>query len=136
MDEQKVPLWRDDRFLKIVLQLVVLAIVLGVLSIVTNNIIINFRRLGFNFGFDFLSGPASFGIGDTAIPYTPTDPFRRALLVGLVNTLRVIILGTILATLLGIVAGVARLSDNWLVRQVSTIYVELFRNTPLLLQLF
>lgn len=136
MDEQKVPLWRDDRFLKIVLQLVVLAIVLVVLSILTHNIIINFRRLGFNFGFNFLNSPASFGIGDTAIPYTPTDPFRRALLVGLVNTLRVIVLGIILATLLGIVAGVARLSDNWLVRQVSTAYIELFRNTPLLLQLF
>jgi general L-amino acid transport system permease protein len=136
MDEQKVPLWRDDRFLKIVLQLVVLAIVLVVLSILTHNIIINFRRLGLNFGFNFLNSPASFGIGDSAIPYTSTDSFRRALLVGLVNTLRVIIIGIVLATLLGIIAGVARLSDNWLIRQISTTYIELFRNTPLLLQLF
>lgn len=136
MDEQKVPLWRDERFLKLAIQVVVVAIVLIVAAILVNNISINFRKLGLNFGFGFLNNPASFGIGDSAIPYTPTDSFQRALLVGVVNTLRVIILGIVLATLLGIVAGIARLSDNWLVRQISTAYVELFRNTPLLLQLF
>jgi general L-amino acid transport system permease protein len=136
MDEQKVPLWRDERFLKLALQAVVVAIILVVVAILINNISINFRKLGFNFGFSFLNNPASFGIGDSAIPYTPTDPFRQALFVGVVNTLRVIILGIVFATLLGIIAGIARLSDNWLVRQISTVYVELFRNTPLLLQLF
>lgn len=113
-----------------------LAIVLVAASILTHNILINFRRLGLNFGFSFLNNPASFAIGDSAIPYNSTDAFRRALLVGVINTLRVIVLGIVLATLLGIIAGVARLSDNWLVRQISTAYIELFRNTPLLLQLF
>ncbi len=136
MDEQKIPLWRDDRFLKLVGQIVVLAVVIVILSIIAHNISVNFRRLGLNFGFGFLNNPASFGIGDHIIPYSPTDPFGRALLVGVTNTLRVIILGIVLATLVGIVAGIARLSDNWLVRQISTLYVELFRNTPLLLQLF
>ena len=136
MDEHKIPLWRDDRFLKLVGQIVVLAIVVIIISIVAHNILINFKKLGLNFGFGFLDSPASFGIGDHIIPYEPTDSFGRALLVGLINTLRVIVLGLVLATLLGIIAGIARLSDNWLVRQISTIYVELFRNTPLLLQLF
>lgn len=136
MDEQKIPLWRDERFLKIIGQILVLVIVLVIFAIIANNVSVNFRKLGLNFGFNFLNNPASFGIGDTAIPYTPTDSFGRAFLVGLVNTLRVIILGIILATLLGIVIGIARLSDNWLVRQLAGIYVELFRNTPLLLQLF
>lgn len=136
MDEQKIPLWRDERFLKIIGQILVLVIVLVIFAIIANNVSVNFRKLGLNFGFNFLNNPASFGIGDAAIPYTSTDSFGRAFLVGLVNTLRVIILGIILATILGIVVGIARLSDNWLVRQLAGIYVELFRNTPLLLQLF
>lgn len=136
MDEQKIPLWRDERFLKIAGQILVLVIVAVVFAIVVNNVSVNFRRLGLNFGFNFLRNPASFGIGDSAIPYSPTDPFSRALLVGAVNTIRVAVLGIILATILGIVVGIARLSDNWLVRQVSLVYIEIFRNTPLLLQLF
>lgn len=136
MDEQKIPLWRDERVLKLVGQILVLAIVLILLGIIANNVSVNFRRLGLNFGFNFLNNPASFGIGDSAIPYQPTDSFGKAFLVGLMNTLRVIIFGIILATILGITVGIARLSDNWLVRQIAGIYVELFRNTPLLLQLF
>lgn len=136
MDEHKIPLWRDDRFIKLAVQVALVVVVVVVIAIMANNISVNFRRLGLNFGFGFLSNPASFGIGDTAIPYSATDAFGKALLVGLLNTLRVIVLGIILATLLGIVVGVARLSENWLVRQIATIYVEIFRNTPLLLQLF
>jgi general L-amino acid transport system permease protein len=136
MDEQKIPLWRDERFLKLAGQILVVAILLVLIVIITNNVSVNFRRLGLNFGFNFLNNPASFGIGDSAIPYQPTDSFGRAFLVGLVNTLRVIIFGIILATILGITVGIARLSDNWLVKQIAGIYVELFRNTPLLLQLF
>ncbi|MFM7427810.1 MAG: amino acid ABC transporter permease [Elainella sp.] len=136
MDEHKVPLWRDDRFIKLALQIAVIVVVAIIVAILANNILVNFRRLGLNFGFGFLNNPASFGIGDTAIPYSPTDSFGRALLVGVVNTLRVVILGIFFATLLGIVVGIARLSDNWLVRNLALVYVEIFRNTPLLLQLF
>lgn len=136
MDGQKIPLWRDDRFLKLAIQIVVVVIVVIIFAIIANNVAVNFGRLRLNFGFNFLNSPASFGIGDSAIPYNPTNSFSRALLVGVVNTLRVAILGIILATVLGIVIGIARLSDNWLVRQISLVYVEIFRNTPLLLQLF
>lgn len=136
MEEHKVPLWRDDRFLKIAGQVLVMLIVLIVAAVIVNNVTVNFRRLGLNFGFGFMSNPASFGIGDSAIPYTSTDSFGRALLVGLVNTLRVVVFGIFFATILGIIVGIARLSDNWLVRKLASIYVEIFRNTPLLLQLF
>jgi general L-amino acid transport system permease protein len=133
---ESIPLWRDERVFKIAIQvavLVALAIAIGILS---RNFVVNYSRLNLQFGFGFLDRPASFGIGDTAIPYEPTDPYSRAILIGILNSLRVMILGIILATAVGIFAGVARLSDNWLVRQIVGIYIEIFRNTPLLLQLF
>jgi general L-amino acid transport system permease protein len=136
MDEEKIPLWRDERVLKVVGQVIAVIVFVTVMLILGSNITRNFQRLGITFGFDFLGRAASFGIGDTPIPYTPSDSYGRAVLVGLVNSLRVMILGIILATVVGISVGIARLSDNWLLRQIAGAYVELFRNTPLLLQLF
>lgn len=136
ISEEKIPLWRDERIVKIAIQVIIVAIIVAVFAILATNFAINYQRLNIPFGFEFLDRSASFGIGDTAIPYSPTDPYRRALLVGLLNSLRVMILGIILATVVGVVSGVARLSDNWLVQQISSIYVQIFRNTPLLLQLF
>ena len=131
-----IPFWRDSRVLRIVGQLLVLAIVISAIAFLGNNLVNNFRRLNLTFGFDFLSRPASFGIGNPPISYRPTDPYTRAILVGLINSLRVMLLGIILATIVGITVGIGRLSDNWLVRQLATVYVEVLRNTPLLLQLF
>jgi len=136
MDEEKIPLWRDDRVLKVVGQAIAVIVFVAVMLILGSNITRNFQNLGITFGFGFLRRAASFGIGDTPIPYTPSDSYGRAVLVGLVNSLRVMILGIILATVVGISVGIARLSDNWLLRQIAGAYVELFRNTPLLLQLF
>jgi general L-amino acid transport system permease protein len=135
-DPPQTPLWRDDRVIKIAIQIAIVLVVVIIFAILASNFVANYSRLRLSFGFGFLDRAASFGIGDTAIPYTPSDPYRRAILVGLLNSLRVMILGIILATLVGIVAGIARLSENWLVRQLAGAYVELFRNTPLLLQLF
>ena len=87
-------------------------------------------------GFGFLSREAGFAIGETPISYTPADTYARAISVGLLNTLRVALIGIILATLLGTIIGIARLSKNWLIRQISSVYVEVMRNIPLLLQLF
>ena len=78
---------------------------------------------------------AGFDISESPIPYTPRDTYAKAFLVGLLNTLFVSVLGIILATILGVVVGVARLSPNWLVRRITSAYVELMRNTPLLVQL-
>jgi general L-amino acid transport system permease protein len=91
---------------------------------------------GLGFGFGFLNRSAGFDISESPIPYTPASTYLTAFLAGLLNTLFVSFIGIILATLLGIVAGVARLSPNWLVRQIASGYVELMRNTPLLVQLF
>jgi general L-amino acid transport system permease protein len=86
-------------------------------------------------GYGFLRNPASFSIGESYIPYQPSDTYGRALLAGLVNTLVVSALGIVLATIVGVLAGVARLSSNWLINTFAAAYVGLIRNSPLLLQL-
>ena len=113
---------------------VVLLVVLAALYLGTN-LTQNLQRLNLQLGFDFLQSQAGFGIGETSVDYRPTDPYAWALWVGLLNSLRVMGAGLVLTTIVGITIGVARLSDNWLVRQLALIYVETLRNTPLLLQL-
>lgn len=93
-------------------------------------------RAGINPGFGFLNRPASFEIGEALIPYSSADTYARAILVGLLNTIKVAILGCVLATVLGVTLGVARLSGNLLLAGLVRWYVEIIRNTPLLLQLF
>ena len=136
LEKENIPFWRDSRVLRIVGQIVVLLIVAMVLSFLGNNLVHNFQRLGLNFGFDFVDRPASFGIANPPIAYRSTDPYTKALLVGLLNSLRVMFFGIMIAVVLGVTVGISRLSDNWLLRQLATIYVETLRNTPLLLQLF
>ena len=133
---EKVPFWRNSRVIKIVGQGLVLVIVLAAIAFFASNLVNNFRRLNLTFGFDFLDRAASFGIANPPIAYRPTDPYIRALLIGLLNSLRVMFFGIIFASVLGISVGIGRLSDNWLVRKLAGIYVEVLRNTPLLLQLF
>lgn len=135
MTNDKPPLWRDKRFWQIGGQLIALFLVATVVTILWGNLNRNLQQLGIKFGFDFLKQQASFDIGETLINYTPSDTYSRALWVGLINSLRVAIAGIILTTIVGIIAGVGRLSENWLVRNITAIYVEIFRNTPLLLQL-
>lgn len=135
-DRDKIPLWRDDRFWKIAIQVIVLVTVVLILSTLFGNAFRTLQQQGRQFNFGFLFNPSSFNIGETVIPYQPQDPYWKAFLVGLVNTLRLILVGFVLTTLLGIVAGIASFSDNWLVRKLNQVYVELIRNTPLLLQLF
>lgn len=96
----------------------------------------NMGRVGITPGFAFLARPSNFEIGETLIAYSSQSSFARAILVGLLNTLLVSVAGCVLATLLGVALGVARLSDNPLLAGSVRAYVELIRNTPLLLQLF
>ncbi|MCC5598514.1 amino acid ABC transporter permease [Nostoc favosum] len=128
-------IWRDVRFWRIALQLVAVFLAAVVVVILWGNLQRNLRQLGIPFGFDFLKQQASFDIGETLISYKPTDTYSHALWVGLINSLRVAIAGIFLTTIVGVGAGIARLSDNWLVRNITMVYVEVFRNTPLLLQL-
>lgn len=129
-------LLRDARFWRIAGQAIAVVLVAILVIIILDNLTYNLRQLGIRLGFDFLRSQASFDIGETLIAYNPANSYGRAIFVGLVNSLRVIVVGLILATILGVVAGIARLSDNWLLRKIAMVYVEIFRNTPLLLQLF
>ncbi|MBW4643363.1 MAG: ABC transporter permease subunit [Goleter apudmare HA4340-LM2] len=135
MTNSQPPLWRDSRFWRIAGQFIAVVLAAIVVTILWSNLSRNLQQLGIQFGFGFLQQQASFDIGETPISYQPTDTYSRALWVGLINSLRVAVVGIVLTTIVGVTAGVARLSDNWLVRKITTVYVEVFRNTPLLLQL-
>ncbi|HSF73778.1 MAG TPA: ABC transporter permease subunit [Microcoleus sp.] len=129
-------LLRDDRFWKIAGQAIALILVIIVIAILWDNLSANYSQLGIAFGFDFLNSQASFDIGESVIPYSPENSYRQAYFVGLINSLRVMGIGIIFATVAGLTVGIARLSDNWLLRHLAGLYVEILRNTPLLLQLF
>ncbi len=96
----------------------------------------NLAQRGILSGFDFLEQSAGFGIPQHLIDYTESDSYGRVFLIGLLNTLLVSVIGIVLATLLGFVIGVARLSPNWLINKLATVYIEIFRNIPPLLQIF
>ena len=128
--------WRDPAVRGIVFQVLFVAAVVALGAFLVHNTVVNLRRQNIASGFGFLDREAAFGIGESLIPYSPADTYGRAFLVGLLNTLYVAALGIVLATILGTVMGMARLSRNWLIRKLAQIYVETFRNIPLLLQLF
>ena len=135
MTNSKPPLWRDHRFWQNAIQLTFVFLAVFIVVILWSNVRRNLQQLGIQFGFNFLQQQASFDIGETIVNYQPTDTYNYALLVGLINSLRIAIMSILLTTIVGITAGISRLSDNWLVRKISFVYVEIFRNTPLLLQL-
>jgi general L-amino acid transport system permease protein len=123
----------DPRFRSFVIQAAVLAAVVGLIAWITSNTIENLRRANIASGFGFLSFPAGFDIGQTFISFSSADTIARAFLVGVLNTLVVAVLGIVLATVIGVLVGVARLSPNWLLARLGTVYVETLRNIPLLL---
>ena len=100
------------------------------------NVLENLARQNIATGFSFLDREASFAIGESLIPYSPASSYSQALLVGFLNTIKVAVLGIVLATILGTIIGIARLSSNFLVAKLASIYVEVVRNIPVLLQLF
>jgi general L-amino acid transport system permease protein len=130
-----VSLWRNRTFRNRVLQAIGLLLIVLLGVGLGRNLNGNLRRLGLQFGFNFLRSTAGFNIGESVIAYQPTNSYFQALLVGLLNSLRIIGLGIVGATIVGLIAGIARFSDNWLVRQLAKVYVEGLRNLPLLLQL-
>lgn len=128
--------WRDPRLRALLFQALVLIGAVGFALFILGNTLENLERRGITSGFDFLSSTAGFGIIQSLVDYSEESSYGRAFLVGLVNTLLVSGLGIVLATLLGFVIGVARLSGNWLVSRLAAAYIEVFRNIPLLLQIF
>lgn len=133
---ERVPFWRDDRVLKVVAQVLFLIALYLLLSYLWGNATRALRGLGLLPSYGFLRTTAGFEIGEHVIAYEPTMSYWRAYLVGVLNTLRLVAVGVVLCTILGLLVGVARLSSNWLVRTLAGAYVELIRNTPLLLQIF
>jgi general L-amino acid transport system permease protein len=100
------------------------------------NVLENLARQNIATGFSFLDREASFAIGESLIAYSPADSYSQALLVGFLNTIKVAALGIVLATILGTIIGIARLSSNFLVAKLASAFVEIIRNIPVLLQLF
>jgi general L-amino acid transport system permease protein len=132
---QRASLWRSRAFRGLLYQLVLLVIVVAVGFYLTHNTLENMRARGIQSGYGFFSESAGFGIGESVIAYDSSDPYWKAFIVGFVNTLRVSIVGVVLTTIIGVLVGIGRLSRNFLLRSLSTLYVELFRNVPILLQL-
>ncbi|MBL4721560.1 MAG: amino acid ABC transporter permease [Alphaproteobacteria bacterium] len=130
-------LWYDPKFRAIFYQILLLVCVLGLAAYFVSNTVQNLQERGIASGFGFLTTPAGFDVGISPfIKYDPTKATHgTVLLVGIQNTLVVSILGCILATIIGFVVGVMRLSNNWLVAKMAYCYIEALRNIPLLLQL-
>jgi general L-amino acid transport system permease protein len=126
----------NTRIREVIYQILFIGIVVALAGFLIHNTLVNLRRQNIASGFGFLDREAAFGIGESLIAYSPADTYARAFLVGLLNTLYVSALGVVLATILGTLMGIARLSSNWLIRKLAQVYVEAFRNIPLLLQLF
>lgn len=124
------PFYRNVRVLSWAFQLVVFAVVAAIVFWLAGNYRENTEASGIPTSFDFLSNPATFGI--PGADFTPTESVRNAYVVGVLNTLRVSIVGIIVATILGILIGIGRLSKNWIVNKLSAVYVEVIRNLPLL----
>ncbi|MES2915466.1 MAG: ABC transporter permease subunit [Pseudomonadota bacterium] len=123
----------DTRYRSYTIQIVVLVLFAMAVAWLLNNTAQNLAARGKEFNFGFLWQRAGYDIGQQLIPYTNDSTHFRALLVGLINTLVVAFFGCIFATVLGVLIGVLRLSKNWLVSRLMTVYVEMFRNVPLLL---
>jgi general L-amino acid transport system permease protein len=117
-------------------QLITVASLIFIIGYFAYNAQVNMGNRGISFGYGFLSQEASFDIGFSLIDYDGSMSYARAFLVGLLNTLLVSAIGIFFATLIGVTVGVGRLSSNYLIAKASEFYVEIFRNIPLLLQLF
>jgi general L-amino acid transport system permease protein len=131
-----VPFWRDVVVLQWIAQILSAVIVIGFMVFFISNVLQAADARGLSWGYDFLDEAAGFPISESLIPYDASYPFARAFLVGLLNTIKVALVGIVFATLLGILAAVARLSTNWLVSKIASVYIEIIRNVPLLVQLF
>jgi general L-amino acid transport system permease protein len=128
-------LWQNELVRGIILQLLVAAVVLSLTFFFVHNTAVNLHKRGIASGFGFLDGTAGFDISISLIPYSLQSTYGRAFLIGLLNTLLVSVLGIILATFIGFVIGVARLSRNFLIAKLAAAYVDIIRNIPLLAQI-
>ncbi len=135
LPEQRSSLIYDPRFRSIVVQAALALALVAFVAWIASNTIENLQRAHIASGFGFLWARAGFDILQTLIPYTAESTYGEAFLVSLLNTLLVAALGIVFASIIGFMLGIARLSKNWLIAQIATVYVETLRNIPVLLQL-
>jgi general L-amino acid transport system permease protein len=126
---------RDEKVKGVIWQVVVIGVTVAVVAWLWSNTSHNLAVRRISTGFAFLSREAGMPIVDTWLPYSPKNTYFWAFVVGVVNTLRVAVIGIVLATILGTIVGIARLSSNWLLSRLAAVYVEVLRDIPLLLQL-
>jgi general L-amino acid transport system permease protein len=133
---EKVPFWLDPKKRAILFQIITFCAVGLLAYYLVSNTLINLKKQNIATGFSFLQKESSFEIGESLIPYSAASTYGRALLVGVLNTLKVSFIGIVITVFLGTVIGVARLSTNWLVSRLAAIYIEVMQDIPVLLQLF
>ena len=131
-----IPFWRDERGIRAIAQIISTLLIIAVIWFAAVNFLKAADNRGMTLSYDFLKNPAGFSISDPAIEYDPSMNFGRAFLVGLLNTLRVSLIGIVAATILGTLVALARLSTNWLMSKIALFYIEFHRNIPLLVLLF
>lgn len=127
--------WADERLRSIVWQVLVVGVVGGIIWWLASNTAHNLEVRRIATGWGFLSREAGLPVAESLIDYNPTNTYARALTVGVLNTLKVAVVGVVLATIFGTLLGIARLSRNWLLSRIAGVYIEVVRDLPLLLQL-
>ncbi len=132
----KPPIWNDPKYRALFFQLLLMFGLGYFFYSIVQNALSNMEANGVSTGFAFMSEKSGFDILQSLIPFDSDSTYGRTFVVGIINTLLVSALGIILATILGFIIGVARLSNNWLIAKLATVYIETFRNIPLLIQIF
>ncbi len=126
-------LLNDTRYRSYTFQFIALIALISLIAYLGSNLVQNLRAAGLNISYEFLGEPAGYDINQRLIEYDSQSSHWRASIVGILNTLLVAFLACVTATILGVAAGVLRLSNNWLVRKLMAVYVEAFRNVPVLI---
>lgn len=132
---ERIPFWRNVKTIGLVAQLAFVAVLLVAVGVLVGNVTSALQRANLPADFSWLGSRAGIPIAETPIPYTVADPYWRALAIGFLNTLRVALIGVVLASLIGVLVGVMRLASNWLVRSLAMVYIELLRNIPISVQI-
>ncbi len=135
-DSSKVSIWNDPKARGIFFQVILVAVIAYLVWALVDNTIRNLEARKIASGFGFLDTTASFGINQVLINYTEASSYGAVFIVGLLNTLLVAGVGILFATIIGFSVGIMRLSKNWVVAKIATVYIEVLRNIPLLLQIF
>lgn len=131
-NKARIPIWRDERAYAILAQAVFVVAVIAAGALLLGNLLSALRRQNIPIGFDFLPTKAGFDISDAFVEYSASSSYLQAFQVGLINTLVVAVAGIVLATVFGLLSGLAGLSHNFVVNRIARIYTEIMRNVPLL----